>query len=59
MRVYRLTCIPSVADYVRGLCSLRVHEDQRRLFECHYHAPQRTQLSTLIMAGSATSFAIT
>lgn len=48
MQVYRLTTVPSVAEYVRGLAALenRIHQDQRRLFRVHYHSPNRTATAT-------------
>lgn len=48
MQVYRLSRVPLVADYVRGLSALadRVHDNQRRLFQAHYSAPSRTATAT-------------
>jgi putative restriction endonuclease len=46
MNIYRLSIVPSVADYVRGLSGLQVHDNQLRLFQTHYRVRQRTATAT-------------
>lgn len=57
MQVYRLGQVPPVTDYVRGLSTLgdRVRENQRRLFQAHYAAPNRTATASRLaeLAGIA------
>lgn len=46
MHIYRLIVVPTVAEYVRGLSSLQIHEDQLRLFQIHYGIPGRRATAT-------------
>lgn len=53
VRIYKLTQVPSVDDYVTGLTAIqsRISEKQRRLLQVQYHTPNRkvtaTQLAEL------------
>lgn len=48
VRVYKLSKLPSIAEYVAGLTAIqsRISEIQRRLLQAQYHAPERTVTST-------------
>jgi hypothetical protein len=53
VRVYKLSQLPSIAEYVTGLTAIqpRISETQLRLLQAQYHAPKRivtaTQLAKL------------
>jgi len=48
VRVYKLSKLPSIAEYVAGLIAIqtRISEIQRRLLQAQYHASKRTVTAT-------------
>ncbi|MDD1415338.1 hypothetical protein MEN41_12065 [Dolichospermum sp. ST_con] len=48
VRVYKLSKVPSTADYVAGLTAiqLRISDTQLRLLKAQYHAPDRKVTAT-------------
>lgn len=48
VRVYKLSKLPSIAEYVAGLTAIqpRISETQLRLLQAQYHAPKRTVTAT-------------